>query len=511
MCRPEDRIGWLGVCLGFALFVVVPVLIWERVQTTERTGNTPKDMLRTGPVTHTHSHTPTHLNRSRRSLPVQYDKHKDKCLARYGGIELNYTLGSISTYQFDLCNVINCGGRNEEWIGYDTYLCGFPWFGTKSITWCERWSNVIASSSTTWQPLGRIYMGIDLPTKIKYRRRQGNKGGNPVHLSLLGFNTNPWIDQIWTMAECGSFSNSAYLVVGIDQSGADTMALIKINFLRSPTPIYLSTSSSAATAKPNITLVTLNEQGLVDIHVKTPLSPAESIAVATGYTDRNEWLGWIAATAASLKMTTCIACSTARPILITVPAPLHAVADPAGFHCMLALTMQKVPVNCGNLSEVYPAVTNHTIPPVFTPKEGNYTCFTRNTGPPIGEIDPSWCNHMINITTWTNATDMVWARADLFWYCGQNTIRPQLPANWRGTCALVRLAMPLTLFGAYDKHVTPRRPRRSVKTDAFDFSSETYIDVIGIPRGIPDCYKLADPIASGFENLPLICSFPSHS
>lgn len=42
----------------------------------------------------------------------------DLCLQTYGGIELNYTKNSTTSFTFDLCSVINCGGRNRSWRGY---------------------------------------------------------------------------------------------------------------------------------------------------------------------------------------------------------------------------------------------------------------------------------------------------------------------------------------------------------------------------------------------------------
>lgn len=35
-------------------------------------------------------------------------------------------------------------------------------------------------------------------------------------------------------------------------------------------------------------------------------------------------------------------------------------------------------------------------------------------------------------------------------------------------------------------------------------NSPSYIDAIGVPRGVPNQYKLADEIAAGFENIPLL-------
>ncbi|KAK0149007.1 Endogenous retrovirus group V member 2 Env polyprotein [Merluccius polli] len=492
--------GWLGVVVCFALIAIAPAVVWKQHHnrasaTTRASGDA--DMLGTGPVDHTHAradsmgHSPatSHLNRSRRSLPTQYSKHKDPNLLTYGGIELNYTLGSTTTYQFDLCNVINCGQGGELWQGYDLYICGFPWGYPTVNPWCGTWGDVIASSSPHWQPTGYWYNDIDLSTKVKFWRRSPVGGRNPVQLSLLGLSRNPWGDE----------TKSVYFIIGVDHSGADTMALVKVNFLPST-----SMGGLGSTKSPKITMVTLNDHGTVDTRIRTPLSPTESIAVATGYEDKNMWLGWLMATAASFGMTNCVACSAGKPTLITVPAPLHFDTDPVGFQCMMSLTMGMELANCTTLAKVFPVVKNNTKPPVFTPERGNYTCFIRNSGNNIGHIDPSWCQQTVDLTAWTNATRMVWARGDLFWYCG--------------TCALVRLALPIVLLGAPEHsatnnsllQITPlTRQRRSTVSDAFDFSSETYIDAIGVPRGVPDRYKLANPIASGFENLPIISAlFP---
>lgn len=73
------------------------------------------------------------------------------------------------------------------------------------------------------------------------------------------------------------------------------------------------------------------------------------------------------------------------------------------------------------------------------------------------------------------------------------------------------LGAPLDLIGEKGVRIeglTPGRitSRRHVvakrSASSFDLSvgSPTYIDAIGIPRGVPDEYKLADQVAAGFEN-----------
>ncbi|XP_042070941.1 uncharacterized protein LOC121812529 [Haplochromis burtoni] len=80
-----------------------------------------------------------------------------------------------------------------------------------------------------------------------------------------------------------------------------------------------------------------------------------------------------------------------------------------------------------------------------------------------------------------------------------------------GTCALVRLAAPLMLIGSRLETVpqqgaavsTARRRRATGDAHRYDprRDSPTWIDSIGVPRGVPDEYKLVDQIAAGFESV----------
>uniref|UniRef100_A0A3Q3VVF4 Uncharacterized protein n=1 Tax=Mola mola TaxID=94237 RepID=A0A3Q3VVF4_MOLML len=111
----------------------------------------------------------------------------------------------------------------------------------------------------------------------------------------------------------------------------------------------------------------------------------------------------------------------------------------------------------------------------------------------VGNMQPSWCIMTINVTSWFNMSQLLISRADLFWYCGGRRLWNFLPQSWSGTCTLVRLTLPLLIMG---HHKDPKQVRasRSVQTD-FDLTknSPTYVDAIGIPRGVPDEYKLANP------------------
>ena len=526
MCIPQTKWGWIGVFVLAALIIAAPPLWWEFRHRMERDPAAPPEPLTnpgirgSGPASHTHAHvackgdthSTSHLNRSRRATPVQPAKTNDGCLRKYGGIELNYTMGSRVTFQFDLCNVIKCGRYKAGWRGYNLYLCGDSkvhedcvkrdsgasyWWGERE--WCS-WCMVWKYTGSRWRPTLSCAKDKGKISKIDFIRGQlqaDSTSTNPLLLTIHDLWDDPFMTKNYKTPK------KFYIILGVDQSGPDSMGLVKVNLLEPPPKNKTTTTSTSA---PEI--LPSQSKGVVTIDY-SKLSTRDIVTLATGYTDKNMWLDWMTVTASSMNMTNCVACSSARPTLFTTPAPLYPQEDPAGFHCMMSLTMQKNPPNCTTLSAIFPAVKSSTIPSVFTPREGNYTCFSRAAGVSIGDINPLWCENTINITRWPNATKMVWARADLFWYCGRNTLRLQLPTNWTGTCALVRLAMPLTLLGTQSNTTTNHRVKRAANTDAFDFTSETYIDAIGVPRGVPDKYKLANNIASGFESLPLISAiFP---
>ena len=105
-------------------------------------------------------------------------------------------------------------------------------------------------------------------------------------------------------------------------------------------------------------------------------------------------------------------------------------------------------------------------------------------------------------------------RMDLYWLCTPNILRLRLPKHWSGTCTIVRLTAPVTVFiqsPNATNSTAPKRTRRDADYDAhFDLTQNSphrYIDAIGIPQGFPNEYKLADQIGAGFENIPLLSVF----
>lgn len=310
------------------------------------------------------------------------------------------------------------------------------------------------------------------------------------------------------------------------------MALIKINFRSELTILESNTMGSIENPELPTVPATQDTRSPYIATDYTQVDPKEIIAKATGYTDENLWLTWMAHTAREHSVGECIACAKGRPTLVTVPAPLH-TNDARGYDCMLNITKGR-DQGCETLGSLFPPIHNKTLAAPFTPEKGNstYVCFNITTDRcglnhtaggkhseilKMGEIDKDWCSEI------RNGTELgKWARAGLYYYCGGHNLFVRIPGHSRGLCAMVRLRTPLILIGdalaslsltRHEKNsALTRRRLRHVLTrakrsdDFFDITkgSPTYIDAIGVPRGVPDEYKLADQIAAGFENLPLV-------
>uniref|UniRef100_A0AAZ3P633 Uncharacterized protein n=1 Tax=Oncorhynchus tshawytscha TaxID=74940 RepID=A0AAZ3P633_ONCTS len=180
--------------------------------------------------------------------------------------------------------------------------------------------------------------------------------------------------------------------------------------------------------------------------------------------------------------------------------------------CMVKLFMKAgKPDNdsCTDLHYLYPHVPITSRLPPFTVAGGNYYCMARyNThGRDVGELRT--CNRTENVTTdgtmrdltgWLSSKDfskIKRPRADVWWLCGGMKLWPNLPTNWTSICAFVQLGMPFTLIKHKDL-VPGRRERRSAPSGSFD--NRVYIDSIGVPRGVPDEFKVRNQILAGLES-----------
>uniref|UniRef100_A0A3P8VWB2 Uncharacterized protein n=1 Tax=Cynoglossus semilaevis TaxID=244447 RepID=A0A3P8VWB2_CYNSE len=419
-------------------------------------------------------------------IGVQHHSHKrvkrentkatndSKCLKNYGGITFEYIFGKTMAYTFDLCSVIN-----------------YIWDQVK----------IQRDYSTTQNPITISLNWTKLPTGSNWK---------------LSGKTN---------------QTEIYLVLGVDQTRTDPMGFIRV-VIRNEITKHDATLSTSVTQSPDEEMEIITEyytqtagKNVEVIAVDyTSLTPKDIMTMATGYTTENLWSKWLMNTAKENSADDCVACASARPQLFTEPAPLFP-NDTWGYNCMLKLTHEATPLNCTTLASISPPIANKTRTGAFTPHKGkgHYVCFTYTHSNPkvyMGKIDPSWCK-----VTMSGSMIGRWGRAGLYHYCGEQRLLIQIPSKAVGICAIVRLGAPLVIIGqnklvpvGITPHLgatlTRKRKRHMLeKRDANSFdltlNSPNYIDAIGVPRGIPNEYKLQDQVAAGFASLPIISAiFP---
>lgn len=97
-------------------------------------------------------------------------------------------------------------------------------------------------------------------------------------------------------------------------------------------------------------------------------------------------------------------------------------------------------------------------------------------------------------------TQLVWTRADLFWYCRGTVLNNTLLPDWTGMCTPTRLIVPVHIFGRQlHKQIMMQQKRHTAQFDWMT-NSPTYINAIGVPRGVPNDHKLVNQVAGGFES-----------
>lgn len=176
--------------------------------------------------------------------------------------------------------------------------------------------------------------------------------------------------------------------------------------------------------------------------------------------------------------------------------------------CLIPLmTTDNPSCNCSAWDAVYPMTKSTARKPLFSNKvaRAHFTCVKMTGGGTnVGQVPGNWCLDTINIV----GSFRPISRADVGWWCGNTVLFDKLPSNTTGSCALVTLLLPVSIYPteAGDlilrvQRVNPEywrgRSRRATTPSSGD---PTYIDAIGVPRGVPDEYKLVDQVAAGFES-----------
>uniref|UniRef100_A0A8C5M3F6 Uncharacterized protein n=1 Tax=Leptobrachium leishanense TaxID=445787 RepID=A0A8C5M3F6_9ANUR len=233
----------------------------------------------------------------------------------------------------------------------------------------------------------------------------------------------------------------------------------------------------------------------------------DSIVMETGFSDVNVWLEWVKFSALNNNRTNCYVCGAARPHLGTVPFNIPQDVE----ECFLSLYTNTT--NSQSLCEYwknsYPILTRlpqpgegiHVYP-------GNYTCYrSAEKGRNLTFFPEGYCANYSNINS-IKLQNQVFLIGDLYWICGDLKIRARLPLQWSGECALAKVIMGFHIVSDPEEipNISSRRRKREVPSPQGSLDPHVYIDVIGVPRGVPDEFKARDQVKAGFESFlaPLV-------
>ncbi|XP_072925937.1 uncharacterized protein [Hemitrygon akajei] len=432
------------------------------------------------------------------------------------------------TFQFDLCDVINCWGDKKAWTGYNVYMCPFtlgypnPW-----VKECSAWINVWwwTGPDQSWldnrpnnrgssKPYYEFKRKVSLYRGSVWGRKQGV---NPLILTLKEEIHNPFSMKGWSSQTCSTRRGSEvrehgaggvlYLIIRADVTGRDPWGIIRIN-LGTHTDPGLGPTASPVLVKSSDT---------------NKITPREYIAIETGYVEANAWVDRVVQYTTQAAIGDCWVCATGKPTLLMSPSPFEEGNDT--FRCALELMSLTNPsAECKSWETYFPMAPANVTPPAFRVDPiRNITCVT-NLSPSdqpyrVGNLPDSACSTWISLTGTENATMLTVSRADLWWYCGKRVLYNWLPVNWEGTCTLITLNVPLFIAAKNpgDNTLNPipdeigrwYRNKRALTERGERNPDGIWIDAIGQARNIPDEYKLADEVAAGFESFPLFSAiFP---
>lgn len=245
------------------------------------------------------------------------------------------------------------------------------------------------------------------------------------------------------------------------------------------------------------------------------------------HVNENTWFKWMQYTAHTLTSDDCIACSSARPKLMTTPIPYHNDTD---LICILTLFTDTVndPIDpCYSLHVKLPVVQSKDIPDTWEIGSPSYTCFLRDTikncdieGNLVNDIrifEETFCNVTLTSDSYEYfdlLKNQVTPRADVWWLCSDLRLYPLLSESWIGMCTPIMLFLPFTIGPADsltlttktqvfpNQHVSKRSlPYPTAKKPLGSFNDDIYISRIGTPVGVPNEFKAQDEIAAGVNSI----------
>uniref|UniRef100_A0A3P8WMN6 Uncharacterized protein n=1 Tax=Cynoglossus semilaevis TaxID=244447 RepID=A0A3P8WMN6_CYNSE len=271
---------------------------------------------------------------------------------------------------------------------------------------------------------------------------------------------------------------------------------------------------------PNITNETMNASSTVKQEGSLTVGPKTTSRIqpvmVNGWPSKDDWFmiatgisgmtnNWLIMMeqAANASGESCMVCMGPRPLLRIVPAPINK-------DCLITVMSQTVPsVNCTSWDDIFPVTKAVKHKPIFSSNvaQGNFTCVNiKGTKAPVSDA------FIINRCKDTLDLDKNFKpvpRADIWWYCGDIRLFDKIPKNSSGVCALVTLILPVVIIPMSvgdlieaTNTIVPKEWSRHTQRDTSwqQANNPTYIDAIGVPRGVPDEYKLVDQVSAGFES-----------
>ncbi|CAJ1065486.1 uncharacterized protein LOC125905803 isoform X1 [Xyrichtys novacula] len=493
------------------------------------------------------SHLARHLRASTKQT-IFASPVSDRCVRSSGSkIEFTHVRGQTTVYQFDLCKVISCAGPGAPWRKYNVYLCRV---GKGAVTRlrpaCGTWKDVF----WTTQPGGWTASAKDgearrLKASVSFARGKllstpADGMLNPLLLTIRGFEHNPYsVRSAKAQSQSGyprcltdrsdsRDEQGVFFTVGVDVSGKDPMGLIRINLVNSSRTPDSPQGTDQAT-EPN--LVPHNQLQITDYVVAVDmalLDPATRFTVGLGVTTsrHNVWLESVMAAKNASGFSECLLCMGPNSYLHMFQSMFDEYPSNFSQCALLAMSSLKMSGSCHLVDNIHPLYPPETANPLFDLSlTMNFTCYTRihsRTFPPaapVGDVYRSICRSVV-VLDGAALSNLTISRADIWWYCGKDHLLDRLPPNWSGTCILVTLVYPADIVpmnedslvasiesvrSSSSQHIA--KHKRSIGDPVGDAwweqGSPVYIDSIGIPRGVPDEFKLVDNVAAGFESMPL--------
>lgn len=332
--------------------------------------------------------------------------------------------------------------------------------------------------NTGWDTLVADPPGYDWSSHTKTQNAKNHR-----RLLKLTTNTNGFVLYV-NLTDSGNITmtgrSSCWLfLIWAWSSGSDPSFLFKLCQLPLNTSIKQPQTSSVA-----------KERGVIAL---AKPSPVEWMEITTGISGRsNNWLLLVEQAAYQAK-SDCIVCMGPRPTMKIVPVAMDE-------DCVVPVMNDTNPSsNCSHWDLVYP-VTQHQIKKTIFSKDValyNFTCVNlTGTGRHLGNLSTKSCTR----TKMVGAKFDPVTRADVWWWCGDDKIRDKLPKNSSGVCALVSLLLPVSVYQIQLEVLSSVHPLRQKRKTWSEEADPTYIDAIGVPRGVPDQYKLVDQVSAGFES-----------